>query len=225
VTQPALLSESAASLLDKFGAGKASPGSGSAAALMGILAAKLLVTVCLKSKEKLDNRRSLERITYIQERIEAGERTLRELFEQDARDFAKVIELRMKRDRAGSRSEQARISREANDGLQEGTELIFRIANECLTLVDFGVSLFKEGWPHVRGDSGAAISAAISGAMSCIFIASLNAKALRGRSYAPECVARSAELTEKIQSRQSTALDCVASLSTEALDAVQLPIG
>jgi formiminotetrahydrofolate cyclodeaminase len=191
---------------------------------MGILAAKLLITVCLKSKEKLDNRRILDRIAYIEERIETGERTLRELFEQDARDFAKVIELRMKRDRARSKSEQARISREANDGLQEGTELIFRIAEECLALVDFGVTLFKEGWPHVRGDSGAAISAAISGAMSCVFIANLNAKALRGRSYAPECVARSVELTDKIQTRQSTALDCVTALSTEAFDALQLPI-
>jgi hypothetical protein len=87
-----------------------------------------------------------------------------------------------------------------------------------------GIALFEEGWPHVRGDSGAAISAAISGAMSCIFIGSLNAKALRGRAYATECLDRCRALTTRIQSRQTAALDCVATLSNEALEAVQLRI-
>lgn len=45
VSQTSLLTRPASQLLDDFGAGRASPGAGSATALMGLLAAKLLVTV------------------------------------------------------------------------------------------------------------------------------------------------------------------------------------
>ncbi|KVN34055.1 hypothetical protein WJ63_04190 [Burkholderia pyrrocinia] len=56
-----LLTLPASQLLNDFGAGKASPGSGSAAALMGLLAAKLIRTVCSKSLEK-DECRPVERL-------------------------------------------------------------------------------------------------------------------------------------------------------------------
>ncbi len=52
VQQLELLEKPTTELLDAFGAGNASPGSGSAAALMGLLAVKLLITVCDKSLTK-----------------------------------------------------------------------------------------------------------------------------------------------------------------------------
>lgn len=41
-----LLNKPTSELFNDFGAGKASPGSGSAAALLGVLSAKMLCTVC-----------------------------------------------------------------------------------------------------------------------------------------------------------------------------------
>jgi methenyltetrahydrofolate cyclohydrolase len=46
---PAILSRPTSTLLNDFGAGRAAPGSGSASALMALLAIKLLVTVCKKT--------------------------------------------------------------------------------------------------------------------------------------------------------------------------------
>lgn len=192
---------------------------------MGLLAAKLLVTVCLKTKEKTESPTQRDRMSYIQERVEAAERRLRVLFEQDARDFARVVDLRVVRDRARTRNEASAAARAANDLLQAGTDPIFEIGEVCLTLVDFGISLFTEGWEHVRGDTGAAISAANSGAMSCVFIASLNAKALRKRPFARQALVRCENLTSRIQTRQAAALECVSKLSSEAVESLQLPTG
>ena len=70
IKQLALLERPAGQLLNDFGAGKASPGSGSAAALMGLLAVKLLVTVCDKSATKPECKKKERVLTYIKEHVQ-----------------------------------------------------------------------------------------------------------------------------------------------------------
>jgi len=100
-------------LLDDFGAGKASPGSGSAAALMGLLAVKLIRTVCKKSLEKEACAAAKPTLIYVLEQVEALEPTLVSLFEKDAREFDEIVEIRKRRDRAQSADERAKLSRRA----------------------------------------------------------------------------------------------------------------
>ncbi|MCA8115568.1 cyclodeaminase/cyclohydrolase family protein [Burkholderia cepacia] len=224
-TLTGLLERPTTQLLDDFGAGNASPGSGSAAALMGLLACKLIVTVCRKSAEKPVCQKHWPALEYIQDQIQTQfEPTLRTLFEKDAREFDQVVALRRARDQAETAHDKSAYSRESNSLLEEATENAFKIADICMRLIDHGITVFENGWPSVRGDSGAAISVAVSGVMSGIFIANLNIKSLKGRRYATANVGRCAELHAELGKKQTRAFGCILSLNAEALAAVQLDL-
>lgn len=219
-----LLERPTKELLADFGAGKASPGSGSAAALMGLIAAKLLVTVCDKSETKQECRANHKVLSYIKQQVEAIEPRLVELFEKDAREFDEVVALRVARDAATSPKEREKFSKQSQELLETATENAFHIIDLCLKLIDHAVVVFRSGWHAVRGDSGAAISAAIAGVMSGIFIANLNLKTLRGRKYAADNIDRCEGIYKELASKQAEAFSCVTSLNAEALASIQLEI-
>jgi formiminotetrahydrofolate cyclodeaminase len=220
-----LLSKPATELLSAFGSGKASPGSGSAAALMGILSAKLILTVCSISRNKAECKKDEAVFDIIISKIrDEIEPRLRHLFESDARDFDRVIALRRLRDNATSTKEKADFSRESNDLLEKATDCAFEITELCMRLIDHGIIVFDSGWHAVRGDSGAAISAAVSGVMSGIFIISLNLKTLKDRKYARDKIGRCNDLYSSMQGKQASAFKCVTSINAEAISAVQLEL-
>lgn len=220
-----LLSKPATELLTAFGSGKASPGSGSAAALMGLLSSKLILTVCSISKNKPECQKD-EAVfgIVISKIINEIEPRLRELFDIDAKDFDRVIVLRRLRDNATSPKEKADFSRESNDLLEKATDCAFEITELCMRLIDHGILVFDNGWHAVRGDSGAAISAAVSGVMSGIFIISLNLKTLKERKYSRDKIDRCNALYFEMQGKQATAFKCVTSINAEAISAMQLEL-
>ena len=221
-----ILSKPTSELLDAFGAGKASPGSGSAAALMGLLSAKLILTVCAKSLEKQVCAENFRVLEYLASQIKTEiEPRLKTLFEDDARDFDKVVALRRAALSAEDPQEKSKYSREANDLLEVATDYSIEVAELCMKLIDHGIVVFNNGWHAVRGDSGASISAAIAGVMSCIFIINLNLKTLKDRKYSQLKLAKCKELYSTLHSKQESAFGCVTSISTEAIDAVQLQLG
>lgn len=223
--QDTFLSRPTNQLLADFGAGNAAPGSGSAAALMGLLAARLIQTVCTKSKEHIQDERGQRTFDFIDAHIRSKiEPDLRSLFEKDAEDFNTVIELRRARLAARSTSRKSALQPESNDRLELATDNVFAIAQHCDTLVEYSVTMFENGWHAVRGDSGAAVGAGIAGVMSCIFIANLNMKRLKNRVYAREHVTTCSELYKTLQRRQTRAFRCVTSLNTEAVKAIQIPL-
>jgi len=212
-------------LLDDFGAGNASPGSGSAAALMGLLASKLTITVCKKSIEYAKEDKEVKAFQYILDQIETHiEPKLKELFENDARDFDRVVAQWRKREKESSPNKKSAITREGNRLLEISTDYVFEIVELCMTLIDHSIVVFEQGWKTVRGDSGAAISAAMAGVMSGIFIANLNLKTLKGRNYAVSNIKKCDELYQRLNVKQTKAFSCVVSLNSEALEAIQLEL-
>lgn len=222
--QISLLDRSTGQLLNDFGAGKASPGSGSAAALMGLLSAKLLVTVCDKSTPKPECKGNEKVLAYIKEQVQAIEPRLIELFEKDAREFDEVVALRIARDDAESAQDRSKLSRQSQELLETATDNAFHIIEQCMKLIDHGVVVFESGWHAVRGDSGAALSAAIAGVLSGIFIANLNIKTLKGRKYAADNLSRCGDLYKELSAKQAKAFSCVTSLNAEAIASMQLKL-
>lgn len=226
INQGLILARPTNQLLNDFGAGKASPGSGSAAALLGLLAARMIITVCDISSGKNECRNSFNEFEVIKKQIEESiAPALQELFEKDAKDFERVVELRVLRDTATDQNEKAKFSRESLDLLQTATDYTFEVANHSLNLMQYGVVIFENGWHAVRGDSGVTISAAMSAGMSSIFIINLNLKTLKRRKYAKENLARIQELQRKLGSLQTKAFSCVTDISTESLETIQLELG
>lgn len=220
-----LLSRPTFQLLNDFGAGRAAPGSGSAAALLSLLAAKMICTVCEISSRKSENKTEAGQFDFIKSSIEKEiEPRLKHLFEFDAKDFEKVVQLRRSRDLATDTFEKAKFSREALDLLETATNYTFEVGDLSLRLMGFGVYAFQKGWHAIRGDSGVALSAAMSGLMSSIFIINLNLKTLHRRKYAKENLIRCQILQKRLDELQTEAFSCVTDISAESLEFVQLDL-
>ncbi|WP_084144471.1 cyclodeaminase/cyclohydrolase family protein [Ferrimonas kyonanensis] len=212
-------------LLDDFGAGRASPGSGSAAALLAILSCKMIITVSDISLNKQECNKSHKEISYIKERVVSViEPRLKVLFEADARDFDEVVKLRVLRDQAQSSADKSNYSRKSLDMLEVATDYTFEIADKALTLVEYGISIFENGWHAIRGDSGVSVSAAMSAVMSCIFIINLNLKTLKRRNYSSRHLDKVKDLQKSLELMQLRALSCVTSIGSESVEAVQFEL-
>ena len=220
-----ILDRPANQVLKEFGDGKASPGSGSAAALLSLLSARMILTVCKISSNKASCKKYHNEFEYISDEVSKNhEIRLRDLFENDAREFEKVVQLRKNRNNSTDPTEKANYSREALDLLEHTTENIFEMADLSFDLVKYGIAMYENGWEHIRGDSGVAISAALSGIMSAIFIINLNLKTLKRRKYSAEALGRSQELQKKFEELQIDAFACISSISTESLESIQLEL-
>lgn len=227
VTDPvSILERPTNQLLNDFGAGRASPGSGSAAALLSLLSSKMIVTVCDISLRKDECSKTYKEFEFIAKTVhDSIEPRLKELFELDASDFEKVVELRVARDKSTDTNEKSKLSRDSLDLLQVATDYTFEVAEISLRLMEFGVTMFDNGWHAIRGDSGVAISAAMSGVMSSIFIINLNLKTLKRRKYATENIKKCTELLKKLEVLQTRAFSCVISISSESIESIQLELG
>jgi formiminotetrahydrofolate cyclodeaminase len=211
-------------LLSAFGAGNAAPGSGSAAALMGLLSAKLILTVCSLSKKQKKCEPDSKSFDEITEDIRKDiEPRLSRLFEDDAELFDQVILSRRLRNKSTTKEEESDFARQANERLAHANDCVFEITELCLRLIDHGISIFEKGWGTVRGDSGAAISAAISGVTSGICILSLNLNTLGDSEYSRANMEKYKRLYASLKDKQGAALDAAASIHTETMKALQPP--
>jgi formiminotetrahydrofolate cyclodeaminase len=225
VGEQEILARPANQLLNDFGAGKASPGSGSAAALLGLLASKMIITVCDISLRKEECSASHREFEFILKRVKENvEPKLKDLFEKDAKDFERVVSLRVSRDQSTDTNEKSKFARESLDLLQIATDYTFEVAETSISLMEFGVTMFEGGWHAIRGDSGVAISAAMSGVMSSIFIINLNLKTLRRRKYSSENLGRVQALQARLEVLQTKAFSCVTHISSESVKSIQLEL-
>ena len=95
-----LLELPAKELLARFGSGGHKPGSGSAAALVGVLSCKLILTVISLTKDKEKYQQSVPELRKIENTIKnKTEVKLIKLFEEDSKVFDLVISARRERDR------------------------------------------------------------------------------------------------------------------------------
>jgi formiminotetrahydrofolate cyclodeaminase/Zn-dependent peptidase ImmA (M78 family) len=165
-------------LLEKFGAGNHKPGSGSASAFQGMLAAQMLRTVIdltndpkrakVYSKFIAEFKRIMHEIdSRIYSKLEA-------LFQQDSEEFDVVINLREERDKEKNLVRKRELSEKALNALVISTETPIEIAESCLDLVEFATFVFDNGFKAARGDSGVALNSALSAVASCLSIIELN---------------------------------------------------
>lgn len=209
--EQALIAMPADQLLDKFGAGRHSPGSGSAAALMGLLSAQLSATVY-----KIAIRRDhgdIGQFTYLANQVDdVIVPRLKTLFQKDAEVFDDVIRIRTLRDAETDPTVKRRLRERALRLLQEATDVVMEIITICQQLIDYGIIAFDSGMNRVRGDSGSAISVAIAGAMSGCFIMSLNLNSFASGKWASEQREKLARTQTALLEKQAEALARIARL-------------
>ena len=214
--QPALISLPTNELLDKFGSGGHKPGSGSAAALMGILSAKLIVTVCKLSVLKPKYAKIKKQLKYVIEQVETElEPRLQVYFQRDSEIFDQVIRCRHERDNAPSDESKRKHRKEELEYLREATEIPIDISNQCMSLIDHAIFIFDQGFTSARGDSGAAIASAIAGVTSGVFVANLNLKSFGASKWKANVEEQCEALLIRLEEKQSEAFSKIVTLSEE----------
>src|SRR5678816_3857279 len=122
-------------LLRRFGAGLHIPGSGSAAALTGLVACKLLQTVISLSHARDQYQGVRAQLTLANQDLLAEiEPTLMAAVDEDSIQFAKVITARRIRDAELEPGKKKQLSDRALNELRLATEIPIRIAQTCATL-------------------------------------------------------------------------------------------
>lgn len=182
-----LLDLSARALLTKFGSGGHKPGSGSAAALLGVMACKLLQTVITLSANRDDYKEHQGKLALANENILAEfEPALINAVQEDSVQFDRVISLRRARDAATNETTKRRLREQALDELKAATKIPLNIAELSIRLGQKGLEVFDFGFRAALGDSGVAISSALAAASGSLSIIYLNLTSFKGGEWARE---------------------------------------
>lgn len=173
-----ILDPSTEKLLDEFGAGGHKPGAGSAAALQGMLAAKLILTVIeLSADEK--RKKDYESIYPVLNEMSAAINDriyprLKSLFQQDSEQFHVAIEFRVARNKEKRFKIRKQLEQQAKDALKLAVDTPLEIAKLCIILADYATFLFNSGFRSARGDSGVGLHGLIAVIPGCLSIINLN---------------------------------------------------
>lgn len=176
--EKALLNISTVELLDKFGAGKHKPGSGSAAAFQAMIASKLLITVI-----GITNRPSLQKkyisflptlLKYLDDLENRIFPQLSELFINDAIEFDRAIELRTLRNQEADPIYKNQLRREALEQMKVAIAIPLDISNLSIELCEIANYVFDNAFKSARGDSHVAFSGAVAALAGSLSIIRLN---------------------------------------------------
>ncbi|MDR3405706.1 MAG: cyclodeaminase/cyclohydrolase family protein [Chthoniobacter sp.] len=218
-----LLSLPTDQLLEKFGSGNHKPGSGSAAALLGLLSCKLLQTVVSLTKDRAQYQEAQPQLTLANQQVaDTIEPFLIHAVQQDAIHFDRVIQARRSRDAEKDPKIKRQLRDRARAELRVATEIPMAIAEHSLELADKAFAVFDLGFKSARGDSGVAISAALSGATGALFIVFLNLASFGGSEWAIRMREKAHELQARAQRLQLELFKRVQTLQHEAEQKAQL---
>ncbi|MBO6573170.1 MAG: cyclodeaminase/cyclohydrolase family protein [Balneola sp.] len=110
-------------LLDKFGAGKHKPGSGSASAMLGLISCKMTQTVIKLTIKKPKYKSFKSRFEEIKNSIQQGiENDLKNALNEDSIQFDKVYKARVERDKESDFSKKIELEDVAFDELRLSTD-------------------------------------------------------------------------------------------------------
>ncbi|MEN9909647.1 MAG: hypothetical protein RLZZ540_2796 [Bacteroidota bacterium] len=173
-----LLDISTVELLDKFGAGKHKPGSGSAAAFQAMISSKLLITVIGITNRPNQQKKYSSYLPTLLKYLEDLETRifpqLSELFINDAIEFDRAIELRTLRNQEADPIYKNQLRREALEQMKVAIAIPLDISNLSIELCEIANYVFDNAFKSARGDSHVAFSGAVAALAGSLSIIRLN---------------------------------------------------
>lgn len=168
-------------LLDMIGKGGHKPGSGSTAALQGMISAKLVQTVIIISNRKKyqETYKSVlpALLTMSDEINNEIFPKLADFFQQDAYYFDKAIKARAATLQAEAKSdfyEVSRLRKREADELKMSVKIPMEIAELCVKLANISLFVFNNAFRSARGDAHVALGCSIASLAGCLSIVQLN---------------------------------------------------
>jgi formiminotetrahydrofolate cyclodeaminase len=220
--KPPYLLHSAKELLDEFGAGRHVPGAGSASAFSGLLAAQLVLTVCKLTLGKESHQKHHEDLRVIAQRlVSISIPALERLLERDAVAFDLVYGQREARDNTSDPVQKNRHIDAEHRYMKAAVAIPLEIAGICMEIADAAAKVFDVGLHYVRGDSGVALSTAVSSILSCVFVVNLNLKDFDRTHWSNQRRSECDELQRSVATKFQAALGSLRDLRAEAMAATQ----
>lgn len=213
-------------LLNAFGQGSHIPGSGSAAALSGLIAVELMKTVLTLSMDKPQYENHKIQFKYILNEIDKKYKPkFTDLFNTDIQVFHKVSYHRRLRDKSKDKSkEKDEHSKLALEKLREATDIPIEICKTSMELMEYAFNVFDNGFKSARGDSGVAISNLLSSSQGALFVVFLNLKTFKKSKWKDEKMEEAVQLAVRFTKIQKDAYERVITLYNENADDKQLTL-
>ncbi|HEV7517523.1 MAG TPA: cyclodeaminase/cyclohydrolase family protein [Thermoanaerobaculia bacterium] len=193
-TRGSLLDRTAVELLERFAAGKLTPGAGSAAALMGALAGSLAQAAARYAGKAGKQREAAapfrERAEVLLGEARERSRQVGQAVDEDAAAFDRYWQL-LGRLRGASEAERADLQAPAAEALRQATDIPIEIARHCAALAEIGLELYERGHKNARGEAATAVFSAVANGEAAAHTARLNLQAAGG---APWSDSRRAEI-------------------------------
>ncbi len=205
-------------LLQKFAAGEHKPGPGSAAALLGLIAAALSRTVIALTVDRKGYEDARTELQEISEEIDNEILPLLEVaFIEDSVVFDQVIKTRKFRNLAPSHEEWWKRSHQALSELDTASAIALKISRSCIRLAELSITVFDKGFQSARGDSEVAIEAAMSGSTGALSVVYLNLLSFRGETHAKKTLRDAEELLTSAKLLQVQLAKRMETLRAEAI--------
>jgi formiminotetrahydrofolate cyclodeaminase len=203
-------------LFEKFGAGSHKPGSGSAAALQGMLSAQLTRTVIDLTLSKENYKEWWGKFKQIDSEIQNRiYPALTQLFQEDSEQFHNVITLRNARDQEANQAKKEIIVKELDKTLKDATSLPVEMLKYCIEISGFAILIFDYGFKSARGDSGVALNTAISAIAGCLSIINLNLLSLENDEWTDSLRKELVLLKEEYRRLSLRAVECLQIMEEE----------
>lgn len=210
-------------LLDEFGAGRHKPGSGSAAALLGLVACKMMQTVIAVSRRNSQYAGVMPQLDLVGSVLmERNEPFFRDAVQRDSVQFDHYHQAVLARRACTDPTEKRRLNDRAREALIPATEIPLAIAQHALDTAERGLVVFDLGARHARGDSGVAVSAALSSCSGALFIVYLNLLQLREGRWASATRGLADSIAARLQTLQFEQFGRVSRIQREGIDTPQL---
>jgi formiminotetrahydrofolate cyclodeaminase len=210
-------------LLDEFGAGRHKPGSGSAAALLGLVACKMMQTVVTVTRRSPQYSASQAQLEFVGSILtQRHEPFFRDAVQRDSVQFDRYHQAVLARNACNDPAEKRRLNDRAREELIPATEIPLEIAQHGLDTAERGMIVFDLGARHARGDSGVAVSAALSSCSGALFIVYLNLLRLREGRWATTVRGTADSIAERFQALQFEQFSRVSRIQQEGVATPQL---
>lgn len=214
-----LLDLDARTLLRRFGAGHAAPGSGSAAAFNGALSCAMIASAARHTRRvaKPHETGRRQKAIFILKQIETKWPRLEKLVQKDSEVFETVIEQRKAAMRAKDPNKKAAHQKRARAKLITATNLVVKVARECVGIARLGMQMVEIGYAAARGEPASGVTNALSGAQSALFVALLNVQKYRTK-HAQKTRREIEQLQIEVLELQAQLLRVVAGMAREGRD-------
>lgn len=203
-------------LLDQFGAGQHKPGSGTAAALLGLVACKMMRTVITVTCRNPKYAANVVKLKFVESALaEKHEPFFTGAVQRDSVQFDRYHKARLARNACAEPAERRRLNDLARAELMPATQIPLDIAQHALDTARHGMVVYDLGARHTRGDSGVAISAAVSSCSGALFVVYLNLHEFREGRWALNIRADADRITEGYRALQSEQFNRVSRIQAE----------